>query len=184
MTKRAGVPTNRTLKTRRDVCCKPIPLSTKAGHAGHLKKGKGGANELDLSQLHSNPAKARVLAAYTRLGTVKSACAATGTGRSTWYGWIASDPEFARDALVAADNVSDELEEEAIKRAKDGSDLLLIFLLEARRPATYRDRHAITVVSPDVQERLKRQVQAIYKVLQGHTGLVQTLLTELDEVWK
>src|SRR5207253_2000949 len=35
------------------------------------------------------------------------------------------------------------LEAVAIKRAHDGSDVLLIFLLKARRPDVYRDNHRV-----------------------------------------
>jgi hypothetical protein len=35
---------------------------------------------------------------------------------------------------------TDALEDEALRRAKDKSDTLLIFLLKARRPEKYKDR--------------------------------------------
>ena len=81
-------------------------------------------------------------------------CAAAGVPRCTWYDWMESDASFAALVVDASGHVSDELEEEAIARAKSGSDTLLMFLLKARRPAIYREKHTITVVSPEVVTRL------------------------------
>jgi hypothetical protein len=54
------------------------------------------------------------------------------------------DDAFAAAWAQVEDDVSDDLEEEAVRRAKDGSDTLLIFLLKARRPEKYRENAHIT----------------------------------------
>ena len=130
---------------------------------------------------HPDPIKMRALRAYTIAGTVKRACLAAKVGRSTWYDWMEADPVFAKAVVDAAEEVTDELEEEAVERAKHGSDTLLIFLLKSKRPQQYRERQEITVVSSDVKARLVRQAIMIT----DHLGAAaaEPLLTMLDAVW-
>jgi hypothetical protein len=130
---------------------------------------------------HSDAVKARALKAYAIAGTVKGACEAAKVGRSTWYDWIERDPAFGARVLELTEEVTDDLETEAVKRAKEGSDTLLIFLLKSKRPQQYRDRQEITVVSPDVKARLARQLAVIVAHL-GADG-AEPLLAKLDEVW-
>jgi hypothetical protein len=112
-------------------------------------------------------AKDRALSKFIEIGTVKGACVAAGVPRRTWYNWMESDESFAARVLAASEDVVDELEQEAIARAKNGSDTLLMFLLKARRPAVYRDKQTITVVSPEVQAALARQAEAIQDVFRA-----------------
>src|SRR4051812_1323438 len=90
---------------------------------------------------HSDAVKARALQAYRKAGTVMHACIAAGIGRRTWYDWLENDPTFAAAAMEASEGVTDELEKEAIRRAKKGSDTLIIFLLKSKRPEQYRETH-------------------------------------------
>jgi hypothetical protein len=72
--------------------------------------------------------------------SITAACERAVIVRSTAYDWRKTDAAFAAawdDALEAG---TDTLEDEAVTRAKDGSDTLLIFLLKARRPDKYKDR--------------------------------------------
>lgn len=65
------------------------------------------------------------------------ACEALHMDRSTAFRWRQSDPEFAqacRDALKVS---IERLEAEAERRALNGSDKLLMFLLERRAPDKY-----------------------------------------------
>jgi hypothetical protein len=100
-----------------------------------------------------------------------------------------SDESFAALVVDASEHVSDELEEEAIARAENGSDTLLMFLLRARRPMIYREKHTITVVSPEVVTRLGRQAEAIMRVcraeLEPHVAasLIRKLAEALGQVW-
>lgn len=61
------------------------------------------------------------LTAFPLAGTIKAACQACGLSRSSYKRWKAEDREF-REAFddVAAD-FADQIEEEAIRRAKDGT---------------------------------------------------------------
>jgi hypothetical protein len=72
-------------------------------------------------------------------GTVTAACVAAKVGRSTVYRRRSEDPAFAEawDDIDAA--VVDVLEHEAVRRALEGSDRMLEFVLKAKRPEVYRD---------------------------------------------
>src|ERR1043165_2710618 len=50
------------------------------------------------------------------------------------------DPEFAELVNQAMEDATALLEAEAHRRAMEGSDLLLIFILKARNPNKYRDK--------------------------------------------
>jgi hypothetical protein len=93
-------------------------------------------------------------------GNVARACKATAIGRTAVYAWRNDDEEFAQAWDEAVEAGLDELEQEARRRAVEGtleprfykgiecghirkySDTLLIFLLKAGRPEKYRDRIA------------------------------------------
>ncbi len=72
--------------------------------------------------------------------SVTKACNAAGIGRRTVYDWRGDDEKFAAEWDDAVETGTDVLEDEAVKRAKDGSDTLLIFMLKARRPDKFKDR--------------------------------------------
>lgn len=89
----------------------------------------------------SEQQKRKALAAFVEYGTISAACKAAGIGRSTWYGIKKDDPQFAADAEHAKHEVADGLEQEAIRRAYDGSDVLLIFLLKGHKPEKFKERN-------------------------------------------
>jgi transposase-like protein len=74
--------------------------------------------------------------------SIAHAAKLTGVGRQSVYEWRRDDESFANDWDSAVEVGTDSLEDEAIKRARSGSDTLLIFLLKARRPNKYKDRVA------------------------------------------
>ena len=98
--------------------------------------------------------KKAALAAYVETGIVASACRAVGIGRTTWYRWIREDKDFAAVVENAREMVADDLESEAVRRAKNGSDVLLIFLLKGLKPEKYGNRVAgnITVRNPTLEK--------------------------------
>ena len=59
--------------------------------------------------------------------------------------WRQADPQFAGEVNSAIEAATDLLEDEARRRAMDCSDLLLIFLLRARRPRLYHQKQVLTV---------------------------------------
>jgi transposase len=107
-----------------------------------------------------------VLAMLANGATYAAAAAAVGAHRRTIMKWADADEEFALRWNDAIEEGIDRLEQEAIRRARDGvkrpvfymgqivgyvqeySDSLLKFLLEAKRPAVYRVRN-INVMAPD-----------------------------------
>ena len=83
--------------------------------------------------------RARFLAQLADGQSIGAACKAGGFVRDTAYRWRKEDPAFAAEWDAAIEQGTDELEDVAIKRARDGSDTLLIFMLKARRKETYAD---------------------------------------------
>lgn len=91
-------------------------------------------------------------------GTVAAACELCVIGRATVYRHRQKDEDFAVAWADAEEESTEKLEEEAFRRAFKGvekpvhyegrridfvteySDTMLIFLLKARKPLTYRDR--------------------------------------------
>lgn len=79
--------------------------------------------------------------------------------RTVVYGWQEHDEQFAQEYRQAEIEATETLEAEAFRRAHDGvaepvfhqgvevgtvqkySDTLLIFMLKARNPAKYREKH-------------------------------------------
>lgn len=83
--------------------------------------------------------------------TITAAAKAAGICRRTAYSWRESDKTFAEAWDDALEIGTEKLETEATRRALEGSDTLLIFLLKARRPKVYRERVSTEVTGPDGQ---------------------------------
>lgn len=108
----------------------------------------------------------KFLVTLASTGVVLTACRKTKIPRRTAYDRRAADPEFARLWDEAAELATESLEEEAVRRARDGtlkpvyqsgalvgkireySDTLLIFLLKARKPSVYRDAKVVVAGDP------------------------------------
>ena len=103
----------------------------------------------------------RFLDKLKEVGNIRLACLAADIDRSTAYRTRQRDEDFAVAWADALQEGVDRLEEEAWKRAKSKSDLLMIFLLKAHRPELYHDkiRHEHTgkveveVATPTSDER-------------------------------
>ena len=95
-------------------------------------------HELKLTQ----EKRARFCAILTDGSSVTAAARAIDVSRTSLYELRERDPEFAAMWDEAVEQGSDTLEDEAVKRAKDHSDVLLIFLLKGRRPEKFKDRVA------------------------------------------
>jgi len=100
----------------------------------------------------------RVLEVLAEGLSLKKASIAAGISKTTVDYWRKHDPSFAQEVLDAIDQGTERLEDEALRRAVDGverpiynkdgdlkgteklySDNLLMFMLKARKPATYRE---------------------------------------------
>jgi hypothetical protein len=86
----------------------------------------------------------RVLDILREGGTIKEACDAVHMSRSTLHEWRTDDPEFAAEVEAAIEDGTDVLAGIARDRAKEKSDLLLMFILKKRDPS-YRDNHQVQV---------------------------------------
>lgn len=102
----------------------------------------------------------RFLAALADGYSVSKASDEAGLSRQSFYAARERDEDFAEEWDEAIEAGTDKLEDEARRRAHDGvdepafyqggicghvrkySDTLLIFLLKARRPDKYRERHS------------------------------------------
>jgi hypothetical protein len=83
-----------------------------------------------------------MLAAVAHCLSVTTACAQVGISRETHYQWVRKSPAYAAALAEAQQRGADWLEDMAIARATAGdkpSDVLLIFLLKAAKPAKYRE---------------------------------------------
>jgi len=95
--------------------------------------------------------KAKVLELYSESGDVTGSCAGVGIHKVTWYRWRDNDEDFAAGIELARQHLASCLEREAIRRALNKSDVLLIFLLKGLNPTVYHDR-----VSVDNTHQLKQ----------------------------
>lgn len=102
--------------------------------------------------------------------SIGHACTAAGYARASVYEWRRSDTDFAERWLLAKDAAGDLLENEADRRARDGTDMpvfyageqvgtkrkfsdaLLLARLKAERPEKYSDR-ALPAPSHEPRER-------------------------------
>lgn len=76
--------------------------------------------------------KAILEALEQSLGVVTSACKKVGVGRTTFYGWLADDKEFAK-AVKDIENVAlDFAESQLHKQIKDGNASSTIFYLKTK----------------------------------------------------
>ena len=98
-----------------------------------------------MPQHKQTPKRAAFLAAYAKMGNVSGAAKAAKISRLDHYAWLkAEDHEYAELFAAAQEEAIDTLEQEAVRRAMIGSDVLLIFLLKGARPDKYRERREIT----------------------------------------
>lgn len=89
--------------------------------------------------------KRAFLAAYAQTGNISYAAEAVGMHRNTHYRWLREDEDYVAAYEAAQFEVGDTLEAEAIRRAKENSDTLLIFLLKGFKPDKYKERISSSV---------------------------------------
>src|SRR5690554_3190265 len=108
--------------------------------------------------VRTQPRKDRMVKCLAETGMITRAAKAAGIPLSRHYQWMKSDPEYALAIREAMEQAADLLEEEAIRRARDGvkepvyykgeivgyvykySDSLLQFLLRGLRREKYGDK--------------------------------------------
>ena len=100
----------------------------------------------------SKKRKTAFLAALSKGWSVSRAAQEAGVDRTTVYKWRDRSKTFAAQWREAVENGTDLLEDIAHKRAFEGSDTLLIFMLKARRPEKYKDRVENQLTGKDGKE--------------------------------
>ena len=101
------------------------------------------------------------LVALTETASVTASCEVAGIGRTAVYEWRDQDPDFRDQWEAALELGTDALEDEAVRRAREGtdepvfyqgqqcgkvrkySDVLLIVMLKARRGHKFRDQSSV-----------------------------------------
>jgi hypothetical protein len=119
-------------------------------------------SETKLFSQISHPKKRAFLLAFAEIGQITRAARAASVDHSLHYYWHKTDPAYREAFADAKDLAAATLEEEAIRRARDGvkrtifyqgeaigeeltySDTLLIFLLKGAIPDKYSDKHELT----------------------------------------
>lgn len=92
------------------------------------------------------------LAAYKLTGILTVAAEKAGVSRSGVQHAMQRDPQFAQEVRDAGEEAADVLEGVALGRATQGktpSDLLLMFILKARRPEKFRDNYRLEHTGAD-----------------------------------
>ena len=92
-------------------------------------------------------AQRRFLTAQQSGASTRQAAQIAGVCRGTLYRWRDEDPEFAQAWRESRDKSMEDLEVQAYKRAIEGNDRLLMFLLKSHMPLTYNKRQQ--PIAPD-----------------------------------
>lgn len=120
----------------------------------------------------------RFLKVFEDSGIVTEAAKAAGVSKATVYRHRAEDEDFAARWAEVEEWSTEELEQVAYKRARDGDTTLVIFLLKARRPEVYREsqyvEHGGTVTHS--------HEQGINDALDSALGEVDRLASQLADV--
>jgi len=105
--------------------------------------------------------KAEALRLMAELGTQRKVCQALGIDRWTLTSWKREDPDFAEAIEEARREYGEMLVDEAHRRAKEGSDVLLMFSIKGILPE-YREKSDSTQVgivfnvNPDIMGEADR----------------------------
>ncbi len=84
--------------------------------------------------------KPRFIEGLKEHGTATKAATEAGISRGHAYSERKAQESFAAQWDAAIEEYVDSLEHELFRRAKDGSDTLLIFALKGKRPNVYGDK--------------------------------------------
>jgi hypothetical protein len=110
------------------------------------------------------------LDAFRESGIISQALMISGVSRGQLRSGLDKDPEFLEAFHDAKADAIDSLETEAVRRAKDGSDQLLMFLLKSHRPEVYRENHKIEIsghLEVDHRSTLMEKLTTMAEALQA-----------------
>ena len=119
--------------------------------------------------------KAAFIACLRNSANVRASCQAAGVRRTDAYKARDKDKKFASEWDEALQDALDILEAEMMKRAKSGSDTLMIFLMKAHRPEKYRDVYRTELTGKNggavkVQSGLSPEFAAALNKIYGDKG--------------
>lgn len=113
-----------------------------------------------------HPKKRAFLAAYSECCRVGEAAKLAGIDRDRHYEWLRDDSDYRDTFEATKELVCQQLEDEAVRRAREGvdepvfyqgeecgtirrySDTLLIFIMKGAMPAKYRENRSIELSGP------------------------------------
>ena len=104
----------------------------------------------------------KALEIYSEVGIVTLAAKGAGVHPVSVHTLKRENEAFAAAWKDADEQAGDALEAEALRRARDGSDTLLIFLLKRKRPE-FRDNYHVQV-SGNSEQPLRLEVQAFAQI--------------------
>jgi hypothetical protein len=97
---------------------------------------------MDKTEQHK---KAIIEALEKSLGVVTTACKTVGIGRTTFYGWLQDDPEFAKEVDDIQNIALDYAESQLHKQIGKGNTSATIFYLKTKgKKRGYIERQEIT----------------------------------------
>lgn len=103
------------------------------------KRGRGRTAKLDDPRN-----RAKLLKTIVETGLLKHSCRAIGLTYQAFQNYRNTHREFADLVEEAEEQSVDDLEVEAHKRARNGSDTLIKFLLACKRPEKYSQRQQVS----------------------------------------
>lgn len=110
--------------------------------------------------MNTKKKKADLIAKYREtLGNVTASCEAVNVGRTTFYSWLKSDPEF-REMVEAIDEASIDFAESALKRQiREGNVTAIIFYLKTKgRSRGYVEHSDVRLTSTRPPEEVARDI--------------------------
>lgn len=123
-----------------------------------------------MSRPHDTSWHEKFLKAYAETDMIGEAAKIAGVTRQTVHNHRQKFEEFALAFADAQESSTEGLEREAIRRAKESSDVLLIFMLKSRRPQVYRDNVKVEhsgAVRHDYAQMTDEQLDEIERRLAG-----------------
>lgn len=125
----------------------------------------------EFKEIRSRKARA-FLRAFVMIGTIMGAAKTANCSPSSHYETWMKDEVYRAAFARALEMNTDSLEQVAIERARKSSDLLLIFLLKARKPDIYREQR---MIMGDPNNAIQHEMRII--VERTDTGSRKTYLT-------
>ena len=116
--------------------------------------------------------KAVLEALEQSLGVVTSACKKVGIGRTTFYGWLADDEDFAKQVKDIENVALDFAESQLHKQIKDGNPSSTIFYLKTKgKKRGYIEKIQSEVINKNIdlsnlsEEEYKKKLEIAKRVI-------------------